>query len=375
MAEPRRSTHGAPLLATLILLGACILFSIELWWLLHTPISAAVLAWKHFELGLIGRFTDHYARLDAAVVAADPSTVTIAALWRLFTHVGQAVRWPAAGVLAALALLVLTRAPSRRFRGPLDLDSLPRAQADLHRYANAFVGRPQEMAAPRIQGGPRASDVALHGPEWVQAYAWDPKRSYREDWARRELARQLGPPWAGVERAAPHVRCLFAGFALHAARLREDAARFLGELAEALPHTDGDAVPELPEEVVARADLVLRDPALTQPCTEVAARHAFRSTAMLAVLEHARKRAGVLAPAQFNWLKPVDRPLWYALHSLGMPNPYAEARGSRDHYAAECLVGEPLHVPSIDRAAAGLRAEAARLESVDPSGKGPSRAA
>jgi len=79
-----------------------------------------------------------------------------------------------------------------------------------------------------------------------------------------------------------------------------------------------------------------------------------------------RKRAGVMAPAQFNWLKLVDRRLWYALHSLGMPNPYVEARGARDHYAAECLIGEPIHAPSIDRAALGLQAEAATLTSPTP---------
>ena len=172
-----------------------------------------------------------------------------------------------------------------------------------------------------------------------------------------------------MEHAAPHVRCLFAGFALHAARHREDAARFLGELAEALPRTKGHAIPELPDALVAQADLILRDPALAGPCAEVAGCHAFQSTAMLGVLAHARKRAGVMAPAQFNWLKLVDRGLWYALHSLGMPNLYVEARGARDHYAAECLIGEPIHAPSIDRAALGLQAEAVAMNPSPPSSK------
>jgi len=349
-------------MALAILSVAALGFSVELWWLLHARISFGVLAWKHAELQLIGRFTDYYAPLDANVVGADPASVTGAAIWRLFSFVGQAVRWPAAGLLGALALLVLVRAPSRRFRSKLNLDTLPYAQSALHRYATAFVGRRQDLVAPRIEGGPRPSDVALHAPEWIRAHAWDPKRGYRTDWARRELACQLGPPWTGVAHAPAHVRCLFAGFALHAARHREDAARFLGELAEALPRTKGDTIPELPGAVVAQADLILRDPALAGPCAEVAAWHAFQSTAMLGVLAHARKRAGVMAPAQFNWLKLVDRRLWYALHSLGMPNPYVEARGARDHYAAECLIGEPIHAPSIDRAALGLQAEAAGIE-------------
>ena len=89
---------------------------------------------------------------------------------------------------------------------------------------------------------------------------------------------------------------------------------------------------------------------------KVAARHGFQTTALMALLEHARTRAGVLAPAQFNMLKLMDRRLWYALHSVGMPNPYVEARGSRDHWAAERLIGEPLHTPSIDRAVLSVRA-------------------
>jgi intracellular multiplication protein IcmP len=73
----------------------------------------------------------------------------------------------------------------------------------------------------------------------------------------------------------------------------------------------------------------------------------------------------VLAPGQFAWLKLVDRPLWYALHSLGSepegfgrylhPNPRVEAVGVRDHWAVERLAGEPVIEPSLDRAIEALR--------------------
>ncbi len=52
-----------------------------------------------------------------------------------------------------------------------------------------------------------------------------------------------------------------------------------------------------------------------------------------------------------------------------MPNPYVEAHGARDHYAAECLTGEPIHAPSIDRAALGLHAEAATIKPPSPNSK------
>ncbi len=90
----------------------------------------------------------------------------------------------------------------------------------------------------------------------------------------------------------------------------------------------------------------------------------------MSLLNEARIQAGVLAPGQFAWLKLVDRPLWYALHSLGFesegfdryqhPNPRVEAAGARDHWAVERLLGERVIEPSVDRAVETLRRIAAQ---------------
>jgi len=85
-------------------------------------------------------------------------------------------------------------------------------------------------------------------------------------------------------------------------------------------------------------------------------------------------RAGVLAPAQFSWVKLVDRPLWYALHSLGFeseglgryahPNPRVEAAGARDHWATERAADRPVHWPAVERALEALKqAHAQRAKS------------
>jgi intracellular multiplication protein IcmP len=361
MADPT-GPHptGGPAVAVGILGGVLMALAIIAWVFAHAEISAVILAWKHLELGWIGHVTSAYQPLDEQVVRADPSTLTLPQMWRLFSLVGEAVRVPAVVLLAALSVLAFTVAPSRRFRRPLDQAGLVRAQAEPFRCASAFLGRRQEMVAPR-DGAPRPSDFSLHVGEWIRCYAWDDHVGFREDRARRELARQLGPIWSGPENAPGYVRCLFAACALHAARHRDDATSFLGDLAQSLPRGER---PKLPGDVVARADRILRDGMICGPSVDVAARHAFQSTAMLSVLAFARQRSGVLAPAQFNWLKLVDRRLWYALHSLGMPNPLVEALGARAHWAAECLVSAPIHVPSVDRAAAAIRAKASEGLSV-----------
>ena len=85
----------------------------------------------------------------------------------------------------------------------------------------------------------------------------------------------------------------------------------------------------------------------------------------MSVLNEARRRSGVLAPASFNGLKLVDRPLWYALHSLGFPgdgpgqnihpNPRIEAVGARDHWAAERAARQPIVAPAIEQGLASVR--------------------
>jgi intracellular multiplication protein IcmP len=74
------------------------------------------------------------------------------------------------------------------------------------------------------------------------------------------------------------------------------------------------------------------------PALAIANRRAYTHTALMELLNKARLRGGVLAPGQVAWLKLVDRPLWYALHSLGFetegldrychPNPRVEAVGA-----------------------------------------------
>ena len=166
---------------------------------------------------------------------------------------------------------------------------------------------------------------------------------------------------------------MFAVFALHAARKREKAIELLGVLSCSLPINakDGPSGPAVPltfgSSAVAEADQVLKDGALTKRCEAVTNAHAYTAPALMSLLTLARKEAGVLAPAQFAFLKLVDRRLWYALHSLGFPggqnpaeqpNPRIEAAGARDHWAAECSVGRPLPIPSFARSLAIVRKKA-----------------
>ena len=74
----------------------------------------------------------------------------------------------------------------------------------------------------------------------------------------------------------------------------------------------------------------------------------------MALLGEARKK-GVLATSQFIWLRPLDRPLWYALNQCGGRAAWTEALAAWAHFQAEEHAGKTLSAPHIDAAVESLK--------------------
>jgi intracellular multiplication protein IcmP len=350
-----------------------------LWHFHHRAVSEAVMALAHWQMQVIALFTDRYRLADAQIRAADPARVEAWQLVRLLGDIGLFFRLPAVLLASGLGLWCFLRAAPARFCRDLDLEALIREQARSFPVIRAFVRRRLRLV-PLGRGEPRPADPALHAGEWVERYATGKSGAFDETKARGALRRQLGPLWRGRGRAAPHVRCLLAVFALHRAQMRQEAQALLGALSASLPDGSGDgaAGPELPLRfpagIIATADRWLDLVEVGEPALRVAARHGFTATALMSVLTAARQAAGVLPPGQFAWLKLVDRLLFYALHSLGFPtdglgehvhpNPRVEAIGARDHWAVELASGGPVLVPAVDRALGAIRAAVGQADGV-----------
>lgn len=383
-------TDERPLIAGFILV-AIAAGSFALWWKFHAQISTVVMAAQHWEMNQIGRVTDRYAALDAQVTATDPDDVGIKQLWRLCGYVGGFFRIPATVILVVLAgLCLLLNAPGRYTR-LLDLDRLMRVQSRVFPFTAAFASRHLLPLQVGDTTTPRPLDPPLKNTLWIERNARAEGGSFDPTAARRELVRQLGPRWTGIDTASPLARCLFAAFSLQAARKRDRANALLGALSEHLTSSKGegragpDTALAFPAALIGTVDKVLDDAELIRPCVEIAARHAYASPALMSVLSHARVRAGVLAPGQFNCIKLMDRRLWYALHGLGfpksdgpfwlhMPNPRIEAIAARDHWFAECEMSQPLVIPAIDRALDAIHIAASQTAAGHPSST-PSEAA
>lgn len=371
--------------------GGCMLWSLH-----HAEVVEAVATVQLWKMSALARVTRELDGLSQLVAHARYPTVTFAELMAMCGIVNAVVRVPAAGLIAALALVCLVWAPPARFKRKLDLEGLAREQASFFRAAGAYLGRGLRLV-PLGDSAPRPADPALHAHEWVARLpeikeAEPPAQEGTQGeakriWTKRKtsgtpvydaakvtkgLIAQLGPVWRGAAAARPPARIMFAAISLHLEGRREECLTLLGDLAEALA-ADGEQGPagperplEAPPDVVATADAVISDGNLRIPAESAARQHAFETTALMGLLNLARLNNGVLAPPQFNGLKLMDRNLWYALHSLGFPghgpgqnshpNPRVEAIGARAHWENERQARCALFNPEISSALHAVRA-------------------
>jgi intracellular multiplication protein IcmP len=353
----------------LICVGLGILGSAS-WKLGHAQISTVALVVAHREMQAIAFFSERFSQADIGVQRANPAVVQFNDLARLYRNIGTEFLYPAMALVLALGALCFVRAGNARFTRTFDLDRLMAEQAKTSRSTAAFVRRGLKLAGIR-EGDPRPADPALHVSDWIARYATREGR-FDEANARREFVRQLGAEWRRRAGATPPVRCMLAVFALHGVQRREEAARLLGLLSEGLPvsgHDGGEGPTTLlafDPKTLAIADRALAELGVAAWALKIMDAHHFTTPGLMSVLDAARLRSGVLAPAQFAFLKLVDRRLWCALHALGFeadgplahphPSQRVEAIGARAHWAAERAIGAPIPTPELDPAIAALQA-------------------
>ena len=340
------------------------------WKLWHAEISAGALIVAHREMQAIAWVSDRFSQADIGVQRADPAGVQFNDLVRLYRHIGTEFLYPAMALVLGLAALCFFRAGNARFTRAFDLEKLMAEQAKTSRSTAAFVGRNLTLSGVRA-GDPRPADPALHVSEWIAKYAQRDgplPRGERKTRARPPVGQRNGK---GAQ--APRRRCAACWRPSPCMALSGGMKRrgLLGLLSEGLPidKTDSGDGPEKPlafdPKTLAVADRVLAETKAAVWAIEIMDAHHFTTPGLMSVLNAARLRSGVLAPAQFAFLKLVDRRLWYALHALGFesdgliahphPSQRVEAIGARAHWAAERAVGAPIPTPEFDAAIAAIR--------------------
>jgi intracellular multiplication protein IcmP len=162
--------------------------------------------------------------------------------------------------------------------------------------------------------------------------------------AERALGAQLGRPWQGVAAMAPHRRAVFAIFIGRACRDSKRATELVYQLADSA----GDGKFNFKG-----ADELWQKHIKTKSVERICQGHAYEFTILASMLLFARED-GVLASADFLWLKPMDRRLWYVINNVGKQTPGAEVGGIFCHWYNELALKRPLSVPRVNAAVDAL---------------------
>jgi len=258
---------------------------------------------------------------------------------------------PVGILFGIMALWALFKSPTSQHRKTYGLDSLMKAQVQTFPVISPIINfNPLKDVKHRAPGALVPAELplfaeALSPEEWIAFYKIPiPDGQVDKEAMTTAFALQLGKPWLGYKKLAPYEQVLLATFAMRASRKRVESDAMLGEIAQSWQAKGGL---KLSGALVSKARSILKNKQLSEGTIAECNRHGFVTTALLGALENARSEGGVLAPAQFLWLRGHDRTLWYPLNNLGRQAFHAEALGAMSHYRSERQVQRPVPKPML----------------------------
>jgi intracellular multiplication protein IcmP len=350
------STDGAltPLFIVIVIVGALY----YAWIKGHTYIVTFLFAIKKGEIHLLSLF------LDAPVLqswlnymnAMDPSGIDWSHVVGVSKAVGYYMRYPFALILAGMAFVIFTKNVGMKFRRTHSMQTLREQEQKNWVQIMPVIGK--KLTEEDIKVGPWA--MALTPMEFARQHNLLKKDEFnaqstsnmevplvatiKKGEAKRIFTLQLGQYWNGFDALNPHTKALAAIFMAKINRDRDGAAQLLKALSESSVkgHLDVSQVPGLLKK---HSDSML--------VQELLPRHAYINTMMASLLETARDD-GVLASADFLWLKPIDRRLWYILNTIGRQTAFVEVGGIFAHWKVEKALKRKSLIPMVDEAVRAL---------------------
>ncbi len=345
---------------------------IYVFWYYHATDVRNMIRWMRYaEMWIISWFVDndYTVPINGKEInwqAAYEETPRIRADILNFMHLSifaAMTMQPLKYIFIALAVLggfwSLFFGPGTQFRQHLTLEGLIRLQAKNFPIISPFVKFNPTMQPPRAPGSPVPADLPLFaealGPEEWLAYNSIPVPNGKidETATARAFEKQLGDRWRGPDALERHQQILLASFCLKASRKRKESDDLLARLA--LCWDKGGLRLGRDRTLYRDARRILKNADLASKTLSQMNRHAYVTTALLRALDFARREGGVLAPAQFVWLRGHDRMLWYPLNNLGRQSFHTEAFGAMAHFKAEKLTQRPIPVPKVGAAVTAMK--------------------
>ena len=344
-------------------------------------VNRPLLALAKAQIQVFTPFFDEAQTAWTRIAEADPASLSWETMQKVLHYTGSWIRWPFALllVLFGVATIFMGRVGGlvRRF----NMESLLKNNAESFPCLRPVVGRGKYLLAPESydsglwkvartpaqfalehgllldeQGKPFSPEQALkNGLPSTELPVWGNARLDGEK-ALRVLTEQLGKRFEGYEGLSPCRRALAVAFLAYADGDKKGCVALLAavslsyreenEQASCPLLEDNDFTNKLKKQWERHASV------LNEKCLSIHA--SYELPWFMALLYRARQK-GVLASSQFLWLRPLDRPLWYALNQCGGRAAWAEGFAPWAHYTAEEKERKTLTKPHVAPAVASLR--------------------
>lgn len=291
---------------------------------------------------------DQIRRLQEMIANSDPGRLSWASFKDINYTIGLWTRWPIMLLLVGGGVFMYFRYGTAKFRQTYSMKTLK------------LYG---QMVWPQITPVKTIDLVKIDIDEGPWAMAIPPLRFCRENnllvidqidqkkrWALKEkqahrlFVIQLGPMWAGMAHLPIHAKALALIFLCRATGNRPLSNTLLSQISESA------STGKLNFSGVEEALRKYYDHRIVKWLEK---RHYYVNTLMPSLLEIARSD-GVLASAEFLWLKPIDRKLWYVLNTVGRRTAFVEVAGIYSHWVAEKKVGRGMKTPMVKGAVDAL---------------------
>lgn len=349
--QPDNSAGILWIIAALLIGGAAV------WFTFKRAIISFYFTIKLWEISFLSLFTHNLDDVRTWILSTDPKKFSFQDVVNVGQAVGDYLRIPLALIIFVLALVVFFKHSTRVFkriysmRDLADIEKINWPQItpviDLNLVKQDIDKGPWAMAMTPMQFCKHHKLLEEHrrqAQEGMTRKEWNHiDVTLKRGHANKLFALQLGQTWKGTAKLPMHARALFAVF----------AARY---------DSDSKVANDLLRQIAASSTTKLDFTGADELCKKhenskgiqkLINSHAYVLTVMASMLEAARED-GVQASADFLWLKPIDRRLWYMLNTVGRQTPFVEVAGPFAHWVAEKEIGRGMIVPMVEEATNAL---------------------
>lgn len=355
-------------MAILWMIGGIFLLGAIIWWAFAPQLKQFFIFLRTIELRLIYWVIKWlpFEQIKLEVYSAlyvlsmvTPSNLSLPLAESASNLTGEFFRWPFSILLLFFMYLTYVRNVKMRYKKRYDMELLTKQECSEWPQINPVLNL--DLVATDLDQGPwamgmppmlfckvnRLLQIAVDTSGGFLQKGPMFKAKLIPGKADELFSNQLGRLWHGAENMPIHRRALFAAFVARGCRDSTAAKELIDQINRSCR---GGNLSNLN---FSGADELWKKHYNDKLVQNVVNAHAYEFTIFTAALLFARED-GVFACADFLWLKPLDRRLWYVLTNVGRQTPYCEAAGVHAHFLAERKLRRKLTTPVIKEAVRGL---------------------